>query len=405
MRDGWREATLGEIAHINPEKTPRWDPEHQIRYVDIASVAWGRRLNGDIPRIRFGQAPGRARRRIRWGDVVVSTVRPNLRAMAVIPEELDGEVASTGLAVVRAKEDVAIPGFIWALVSHAGFSEDMVSKATGSNYPAVRAEDVAGYRVVLPSLVEQRRIVDLIAALDDTIQATADAEAAAWALSSQVADEVAKPLLTGAAGTLSDLVTLVDCEHRTAPAASDRGFAYSVGTGNVRDGLISLVDAKPISEETFTEWTQRAVPAPGDIVLTREAPPGESGLVTAELGPIALGQRTVLLQPKPGVHGPFVWALLTSPTYRDWIRNRSVGQTVRRINVREILRIPVSAIPLAEQVAVATRLQAVVAAAVESRVVVAQAKTFRSNLLTALLSGVHEIPASYDDLLLEGVAA
>lgn len=166
MSDEWVQTTLGDVARINPDKTPKWDAQHRIRYVDIASVSRESGIDlssvGECP---FGEAPGRARRLIRGGDVLISTVRPNLRAFALVPDTLDGEVASTGFAVLRGT-DVALSGYLWAISQTDAFVEAMVSRCTGTNYPAIRAADIAGYEVALPPLPIQRRIVDLLTHLD-----------------------------------------------------------------------------------------------------------------------------------------------------------------------------------------------------------------------------------------------
>ena len=166
MSDEWVQTTLGDVALINPDKTPKWDAQHRIRYVDIASVSRESGIDlsavGDYP---FGEAPGRARRLIRGGDVLISTVRPNLRAFALVPDSLDGEVASTGFAVLRGT-DVALSGYLWAISQTDAFVEAMVSRCTGTNYPAIRAADIAGYEVTLPPPPIQRRIVDLLTHLD-----------------------------------------------------------------------------------------------------------------------------------------------------------------------------------------------------------------------------------------------
>lgn len=93
---------------------------------------------------------------------------------------------------------------------------------------------------------------------------------------------------------VGDVARVIDCEHRTAPRSKADVYGYSIGTGDVRNGHISLASAKPVSRSAFEEWTRRAVPAPGDLILSREAPMGEVGLVPDE-APVCLGQRTVLL--------------------------------------------------------------------------------------------------------------
>src|SRR5438067_854329 len=97
-----RDVQLAAVAKINPDAIGRLAPETQIRYVDLAAVSWERGVElAEVKEMSFVSAPSRARRAIRAGDVLVATVRPYLRGMAMVPLELDGAVASTGFAVLR----------------------------------------------------------------------------------------------------------------------------------------------------------------------------------------------------------------------------------------------------------------------------------------------------------------
>jgi len=169
MPDHWQDTTLGEIIALNPESIRGRDANFEFRYVDIGSVSAS--LGIDIRALEsheLSDAPSRAQRVIRRSDVLVSTVRPNLRAFAQVPPELDGEVASTGFAVLRAGDQVDA-GFIWVLVRSEDFVRHLVERATGSNYPAVKAADVGSFPMVLPPLGEQRRIVDLVGSFDEQV--------------------------------------------------------------------------------------------------------------------------------------------------------------------------------------------------------------------------------------------
>lgn len=150
---------------------------------------------------------------------------------------------------------------------------------------------------------------------------------------------------------LGDVVTVVDCEHRTAPRAeAGRLHGYSIRTTNIRQGAILLDDAKPVTYETFREWTRRAVPSPGDLILSREAPMGEVGAVPIGT-PVCLGQRTVLLQLRHDlVDQRFLKHLLMSPASQQWILGTASGTTVLHLNVADVRRIPIGILPpLAEQ--------------------------------------------------------
>lgn len=394
MRDGWRETTLGDMITIrrisvNPASMPV-----EVRLYSIPALDAHK-----APEVVASSQIGSNKFALQEHSLLVSMLNPRIHRQ-VLAEP--GTFCSTEFVVAAPREGLALK-YLALVTSQSRFQEHLVGRAKGTTGSRSRskAADVANYLFRLPPLDEQRRIVDLVGALDDTIAAAEFQETAARRVFEHFADSQASPSISRASSILADAVKLVDCEHKTAPGTEDRAYARSVGTGNIRQGVIRLDAAKPISQETFEEWTARAVPAVGDVVLTREAPPGQVGLVTLELGRIALGQRTVLLQPKEGTYGPFVWSLLVSQVYQSWIQSRTMGQTVQRINVRDILAIPVSLPSYEEQEQVALAVQAALDVPLAIRVEVDRLRDLRSNLLTALLSGEHPIPESYDELMEE----
>jgi len=163
----WTATTVGGIADVNPEAASFGEDE-DIRYIDLGSVSAGEPIDLDaVTTVRFGDAPSRARRLVREGDVLVATVRPQLRGYAVVPPELDGQVASTGFAVLRARCEVATPEFVWLVTQTEAFVNALSRKATGSNYPAVRAADVAAQPVFVPTLEQQNRMARLTGSVDE----------------------------------------------------------------------------------------------------------------------------------------------------------------------------------------------------------------------------------------------
>jgi type I restriction enzyme S subunit len=175
--DDWTETTLGDVVTINPEAAKNLAQDDEIVYVDLSSVSAEYGISSDLYRGNFGDAPGRARRVIRSQDVLVSTVRPYLRGFALVPEYLDGAIASTGFAVLRANPESALSGFVWAIIGMNSFVEYLMDRATGSSYPAVRPDDVASFKVRVPPLMEQKRIVEIVSSMDEVIQRTEQAVA------------------------------------------------------------------------------------------------------------------------------------------------------------------------------------------------------------------------------------
>ena len=88
-------------------------------------------------------------------------------------------------------------------------------------------------------------------------------------------------------------VRLIDCEHRTPPAAVT-GFPY-IAIPQIKDGRLDLSDARLISEKHFEEWNRKANPEEHDVILSRRCNPGETAFVPAGLE-CSLGQNLVLLR-------------------------------------------------------------------------------------------------------------
>jgi type I restriction enzyme S subunit len=147
-------ATLGELADEPIEST---GPTGDFVYVDISSIDRETKKISDPKSLTLSQAPSRAKQVLKTGDVLVSMTRPNLNAVALVPEQLDGAIGSTGFHVLRSRW--LSPGFLLALVQTQNFIDAMSSVVQGALYPAVRPRDIAAYAFSFETPVQQTRIV------------------------------------------------------------------------------------------------------------------------------------------------------------------------------------------------------------------------------------------------------
>jgi len=155
---GWAETTMGDVTEAIVSIDPTKEPNAEFRYVDIGSIDKSTQTIGEPKTFLGRDAPSRARRVIHEGDVLFSTVRTYLKNIAAVPEELDGALTSTGIAVLRAS--VAIDRrYLFNWVCSDEFVGKMSGAQDGTLYPAVTDKDVSGASVPLPPLPEQRRIV------------------------------------------------------------------------------------------------------------------------------------------------------------------------------------------------------------------------------------------------------
>ena len=157
---GWAEATLGEIASNGVDQGGPNADEAAFSYVDISAIDRDTKRIENPQTLEPMQAPSRARQRLMAGDVLVSMTRPNLNAVAMVPEALDGSIGSTGFHVLRSS--YMCDRWLGYRVQAHDFVSAMSMKVQGALYPAVRPRDIAEFGVAIPPCEEQDRIVDEI---------------------------------------------------------------------------------------------------------------------------------------------------------------------------------------------------------------------------------------------------
>ena len=152
----WEVRRLKYLATVNDEALPETtDPDMQITYVDIGNVDSVGGITGTEDLV-FENAPSRARRIVRQGDVIISTVRTYLKAIARIEPTDTSFVVSTGFAVIRPRH--LDDGFVAYALSSPYFVERVVAHSVGVSYPAINASELTCLDIAFPPLLEQRAI-------------------------------------------------------------------------------------------------------------------------------------------------------------------------------------------------------------------------------------------------------
>lgn len=152
----WKMIPLKYLASYNDEVlSENTDDEFEFDYIEIGSVQYGRGIIY-TEHMKFKNAPSRARRIVRKDDIIVSTVRTYLKAVATIPACNNSLIASTGFIVIRPHK--VLPRFMnYALLSES-FISLVESHSTGISYPAINSIDVVKFKIPVPCRSEQERI-------------------------------------------------------------------------------------------------------------------------------------------------------------------------------------------------------------------------------------------------------
>lgn len=139
---------------------------------------------------------------------------------------------------------------------------------------------------------------------------------------------------------------IVDCVNRTAPVVDQTTPYKMIRTTNVKNGWIDLSSVKYVDQETYERWTRRQVPQKGDIVLTREAPLGEVGMIrSSDL--VFLGQRLVSYRANPAqADNRFLLYAFQGHELQAQIKALGSGATVEHMRVPDAKKLMVTLPPL-----------------------------------------------------------
>ena len=164
----WRVVRIGDVARINERSITKKTNIKTIAYIDIDSVE-----NGRILKVRYlplASAPTRAKRIVRNNDILISTVRPNLRHFAFIKKANKNTIASTGFAVITANN--VNPRFLYYYLTSNPFITYLtqIADTSTSAYPSFTPDVVENAELLLPPPYEQDKIADILGSLDDKIE-------------------------------------------------------------------------------------------------------------------------------------------------------------------------------------------------------------------------------------------
>ena len=383
---GWTTAKVGELCLPVEMVRPELEPENDFAYIDISAIDRRKRQITKPQHLRGADAPQRARQLVAAGDIVFSTVRPNLRTIAVVPPEFDGQVASTGFCVLRPSPELADKFLYYAILSES-FQRRVISKARGINYPAVRDEDIHNETIALPPRGEQERIVDAVDRLLPAVMQggslldTAEDLLRGYRSSVLAATVVGRGVEATGDGDAAELLEQILAERRTrweeagsgryrAPAAPDPtlydvelparwmwatvdqlAVSITYGTsaktsveiegdrvpvlrmGNIRDGEVDLTDLKylPVDDQTVSG----AILEQGDVMFNRTNSPelvGKAAMYRGDPDPCALASYLIRVRLTPHYRPELLVYFLSSWYGRRWVRS-VVSQQVGQANV------------------------------------------------------------------------
>ena len=381
----WPTVKLGDC--VQPVKN--WNPlragdTDTFSYIDIASVDQIRKKILDVKLLECKNAPSRARQLVATDDVLVSTVRPNLNAVAIVQPSLHQATASTGFCVIRANPSLLDSAYLFNWVQTSVFIGDMVNKATGASYPAVTDKIIFDSEIPLPPLAEQKRIAAILDKADEIRRKREQTIAKLDQLAQSIFVEMFGDPISNAkgykTGELGSGITLVGGGAFKSSDFLDDGIPLiRIGEVNRQnfdgDGLRYL-------PTDFENQYSRFIVKNGDLLMSLTGTTGKDdyGNVTLVNGAYKryfLNQRVALIRPIENIFiNEYLLYFLKNKDIKNRLITRSRGVRQANISNGDITSLAVQFPPLASQIKFQTIIQKI-----NECMATANNKLVKSNLL------------------------
>jgi type I restriction enzyme M protein len=359
--------TLSEVCAINPEAVSPAElyPRSYFNYIDISCVEneSGKFLGAN--QVTTDDAPSRARRLVKQGDVLISTVRPNLKAFAILMEVPDRAIASTGFAVLRAKAEQLLPEFLISMLRHEKSVAQMVGMMGKGAYPSINQTDVESVQIPLPPLEVQKEIVAEIHGYQKVINGAR-----------AVLDNYRPHIPIHPDWPVAELGEVCDVRDGTHDSPKYVLDGYPLITSkNLKDGFIDFTDVNLISREDLDAINKRSKVDAGDLLMPMIGTIGNP--VVADASREYAVKNVALIKFPKGcqVDNRFLKDVLDSAEMQSWFDGQSSGSTQRFIPLGFIRKLQIPLPPLATQQAIVAEIEAEQALVAANRELVARFET------------------------------
>lgn len=371
----WRIAPIKAVASCNDEVLPEsTDGDTLIEYVEISDVEEGRGII-ETETMTFHAAPSRARRVVRHGDVLISTVRTYLRAIATVLHPPENLVASTGFAAIRPRD--VHPGFLGYVLHCEYLMSEVIARSVGISYPAINASELMRLKGPIPSLQEQRSIAAFLDRETAKIDALVQEQKRLIELLKEkrqavISQAVTKgldpnvPMRDSGVEWLGEVPAhwevkciryiidaIGDVDH-FMPQSVEKGVPYLM-TGDLKNlaSEVSLEDCKQVSDSDYLQLSKKIKTSKGDVVMARYATIGTVMYVDLDLEMLVSYSCVTLKTSQRKMSGMYLFQYMKSDAFRQGVEHRVNTNTQGNVGIGDLVTLKIAVPPLDEQAAIA----------------------------------------------------
>lgn len=395
----WTEATLDEVMDLDIAAIPV-DPARDYSVVGVLNRGRGLLFRDAMA---GANTQYKTLNRIGPDQVVFSRLKAFEGAITVAPGTLGEAYASQEFPTFTCRPALLLPEYFRLVTTTKRLWDDLQNLSTGmgGRRERVKPSDFLTIKIILPSIAEQRRIVDVMAALDAQVEVLAGESQRAWAVwrAAVAALDEHRDRLLLADGLRSIEAGKSPKGEDRIPGPNERAVLKVSAVGRAR-----FVPAEVKTVEPSTVLPEATRVHAGDVLLVRCNAVldrvGSVCRVPMEPENVYLCDKTLRLVPKEEVLLPnYLVHAMAAPSVREQIATRTAGSDMRNIGQAALRELAIPDPGIEVQALVGRALDGIVAAALAAEAELANLGTFRATLLTNLLNREIEIPESYDDLL------
>lgn len=370
----WNVCPLKRVTTFNDDVlSETTDEENELKYVEISDVHADRGITGSTTYL-FRDAPSRARRKVRDGDVLVSTVRTYLRAIAPVFDPPENLVVSTGFAVVRPIQSIVDPRFMGFSLRSQWFVDHVVSRSVGVSYPAINAADlVCLYSTIPPRgeqvqiarfldhetakidalIQEQQRLIELLkekrqAVISHAVTKGLDPSVPMKDSGVEWLGEVPEHWEVRRVKQLAEVISKGTTPTTIGEEFQDDGVRF-LKAENIVDGCV-LPDPKFFISEDAHASLSRSSLAEGDVLIViAGATTGKSAVLQGELLPANTNQAVSFIRPLDTDFSEFIHFWLSTDLVQRSISLSSVQSAQPNLSMEDLGEIPVPVPPAHER--------------------------------------------------------
>ena len=364
MRKGWEYKKLGEVCCPKSKiqrATKCFGGSDEILYIDISSIDNSVQEVNSITSFTMSNAPSRAQQKVEYGDIIVSTVRPNLKNVAFIKQHDSNLVASSGFCVLRTTDDIE-RNYLFRYITSDIFTQHLMKLTTGANYPAVRDLDVRDSTIPLPPKSTQLAIVSELDKINELIrlkkEQLKDFDNLAQSLFYEMFGDPVENEKGWEVKKLNEIVS-DNCSISYGIVQPGDGIENGVPVVRPVDMTGTFVYRQGLKNTTkeISESYKRTILKGNEILMCVRGTTGLISMASSELRGCNVTRGITPIECGKSCNKWFIYYQISNSSIQQYIAEYTRGIALKQINMKDVRDIPLCLPPLPLQHLFAQRIE------------------------------------------------